>query len=91
MDTDRSGVDYLKIAEEALHKFSLTFLPGKFMVENFPILRFVPSWFPGATFKRQAAEWYPIARRMCDIPWDAALSAWVRDPPLLCLWLTYNA
>ncbi|KAI0745142.1 cytochrome P450 [Earliella scabrosa] len=76
VDTDKSGIDYLGIAEEAMHKFSLTFVPGKFLVETFPILRFLPSWAPGATFKRRAAEWYPSVRRMCDVPWNAAMAAW---------------
>ncbi|PPQ95874.1 hypothetical protein CVT26_015566 [Gymnopilus dilepis] len=29
-------------------------VPGKYWVEFFPILRYIPSWFPGAGFKRQA-------------------------------------
>ncbi|KIJ10316.1 hypothetical protein PAXINDRAFT_172185 [Paxillus involutus ATCC 200175] len=31
--------------------------PGRWLVDVFPLLRFVPSWFPGAGFKRQAAVW----------------------------------
>ncbi|KAH8112914.1 cytochrome P450 [Phellopilus nigrolimitatus] len=31
--------------------------PGRWLVDSFPLLRFVPSWLPGAGFKRQAAEW----------------------------------
>ncbi|KIJ31350.1 hypothetical protein M422DRAFT_267022 [Sphaerobolus stellatus SS14] len=26
--------------------------PGAFLVDNFPILKYVPTWFPGANFKR---------------------------------------
>ncbi|KIJ51011.1 hypothetical protein M422DRAFT_244987 [Sphaerobolus stellatus SS14] len=29
--------------------------PGAFLVDNFPILKYVPAWFPGANFKRIAA------------------------------------
>ncbi|KAF8914418.1 cytochrome P450 [Gymnopilus junonius] len=29
-------------------------IPGKYWVEFFPLLRFLPSWFPGAGFKRTA-------------------------------------
>jgi hypothetical protein len=29
--------------------------PGKWLVEFFPLLRFVPAWAPGAGFKRKAA------------------------------------
>ncbi len=31
--------------------------PGQFLVEAFPSLRKLPSWFPGARFKRVAAAW----------------------------------
>ncbi|KAH7883383.1 cytochrome P450 [Phlebopus sp. FC_14] len=31
--------------------------PGRWFVDVFPFLRFVPSWFPGAGFKKQAAVW----------------------------------
>lgn len=55
--------------------FSLAFIPGKYLAESFPILRFLPSYFPGAQFKRDAAAWYPKVREMCDAPWNAAMAA----------------
>ncbi|KAK0462940.1 cytochrome P450 [Desarmillaria tabescens] len=30
---------------------------GSFLVDSFPILQYVPDWFPGADFKRKAAHW----------------------------------
>ncbi|CAD6574729.1 MAG: hypothetical protein CYPHOPRED_005487 [Cyphobasidiales sp. Tagirdzhanova-0007] len=33
------------------------FVPGAYLVDLFPALRFVPSWFPGADFKRKAKAW----------------------------------
>ena len=81
IDMDKSEVDYLGIAEEAMEKFSIIFVPGKYLVETFPILRFLPSWFPGARFKRQAAEWFPLVRKMRDVPWDAAVTAMVGIVP----------
>lgn len=30
---------------------------GVFLVDLIPILKYIPSWFPGAGFKRQAAQW----------------------------------
>ncbi|KAE9397655.1 cytochrome P450 [Gymnopus androsaceus JB14] len=35
-------------------------LPGAFLVDSFPILKYVPSWFPGASFKRKAHSWNGI-------------------------------
>ena len=30
--------------------------PGRFPVEDFPVLRYLPSWFPGGAFKKWAAD-----------------------------------
>ena len=57
--------------------FSSTFLPGKYLVEWFPILRYLPSFMPGGRFKRDAGESYPLANRMRDVPWEAATAALV--------------
>ncbi|KAJ3849827.1 cytochrome P450 [Lentinula lateritia] len=35
-------------------------VPGAFLVDMFSILRYVPAWFPGASFKQQARAWYGI-------------------------------
>ena len=31
-------------------------IPGRFPVEAFPVLRYLPSWFPGGGFKKWAAD-----------------------------------
>ena len=64
VDTEPRGMEYLTIAEELMEGFSSVFAPGKYLVEVFPILRFVPKWFPGAQFKRQAVEWKPLVNAM---------------------------
>ena len=30
-------------------------VPGKYLVEALPALQYLPQWFPGAAFKREAA------------------------------------
>ncbi|KAJ7699218.1 hypothetical protein B0H17DRAFT_1129295 [Mycena rosella] len=34
----------------------------------FPILKHLPNWFPGAGFKRQAAEWRKFPRALLEMP-----------------------
>ena len=46
---------YISIAEEALTRSAETVIPGAFWVDLFPILKYVPSWFPGAGFQKKAA------------------------------------
>ncbi|KAJ3774224.1 cytochrome P450 [Lentinula raphanica] len=43
--------------EEALAVLNSAAIPGAFIVDVFPILKYVPYWFPGASFKRKAREW----------------------------------
>ncbi|KAJ7500231.1 cytochrome P450 [Mycena galericulata] len=36
--------------------------PGRWLVDSFPLLRFIPKWFPGASFQR----WAALARAQCQ-------------------------
>ena len=46
---------YIKIAEEAVKASAELAIPGAFLVDIIPILKYVPVWFPGAKFQRKAA------------------------------------
>ncbi|KAM5539713.1 hypothetical protein V8D89_006526 [Ganoderma adspersum] len=49
--------DALALAMKGVKIMSQALVPGKYLVESFPILRHIPSWFPGARFQREAATW----------------------------------
>ena len=46
---------YIKSAEEAIEAVAELLVAGAFLVDIIPILKYVPGWFPGATFQRKAA------------------------------------
>ena len=46
---------YIKIAEEAIGAVTDLVVPGAFLVDIIPILKYVPEWFPGAKFQSKAA------------------------------------
>ena len=46
---------YIKIAEEANLALAELMVPGAFLVDIIPILKYVPEWFPGAKFQGKAA------------------------------------
>jgi hypothetical protein len=51
-----SGDRYISLVEEVITRASEVAVPGAFLVDLFPILKYyVPSWFPGAGFQRKAA------------------------------------
>ena len=45
---------YISIAEEVVKGSMEAIIPGAFWVDYFPILKYVPSWFPGAGFQKKA-------------------------------------
>ena len=48
---------YISLAEEVLNGINEAAILGRFWVDLFPILKHVPSWFPGAGFQKKAAHW----------------------------------
>ncbi|CDO70543.1 hypothetical protein BN946_scf184573.g11 [Trametes cinnabarina] len=75
VDVDKEeDTPYLEIATAAVATFAATFVPGKYLVETFPALRFLPSWMPGAQFKRDGQAWKPRVRRLQETPWNACMS-----------------
>lgn len=51
--------------------------PGRFAVEAIPMLRFLPLWFPGAGFRRFAAEAKHEMMTILNNVYDAAKGAMV--------------
>ncbi|KAI0752807.1 cytochrome P450 [Daedaleopsis nitida] len=67
IEVDDGNEEYLTIAARALAVFSKVTVPGRYLVETLP--------FPGARFKREAAQYMPIAKAILDRPWDATVAA----------------
>ncbi|KAF9786328.1 cytochrome P450 [Thelephora terrestris] len=42
------------LSEDAMNAVDIAMVPGRFLVDFFPILKHVPEWFPGAGFKKFA-------------------------------------
>ncbi|KAK6977688.1 cytochrome P450 [Favolaschia claudopus] len=59
---------YIRVAEEAMYGMSVASIPGAFLVDSVPILRYVPDWVPGAGFKRKAKEWKKFASDLVEVP-----------------------
>jgi hypothetical protein len=59
--------------------------PGKYLVDVFPWLRFVPAWMPGAGFKRKAAYLRQTMARVERIPFQWAKEQVVSDFDKACV------
>lgn len=61
---------YLFLSEQVSRHFVRAVRPGEFLVESFPILKYVPSWFPGAEFQRWAKTANEHTSASRDIPFQ---------------------
>ena len=68
IDVQESNDPYILVAEEAIKGMHVASIPGSFLVDLFPMLKFVPSWFPGAGFQVKAAYWKKVTRSMVENP-----------------------
>ena len=53
IDIQESNDLYIQVAEQA-KGVDEAGVPGTYWVDLFPILKYVPSWFPGAGFQKMA-------------------------------------
>ena len=68
ISVQESDDPYITIAEEVLVGIAQAGIPGSFWVDWFPILKYVPSWFPGAGFQKKAARWGEAVNTMAERP-----------------------
>ncbi|KAF7369664.1 Cytochrome P450 [Mycena venus] len=59
---------YIQLAEKAMHDLSNASIPGAFLVDTFPAMKYMPSWLPGASFKHKANEWRKVVREVLEKP-----------------------
>ncbi|KAJ7092872.1 cytochrome P450 [Mycena belliarum] len=63
---------FVAVADVATTQLSLGTSPTGFVVNMIPPLRHIPSWFPGAGFKRIASSWRKTLNKMADEPYGFA-------------------
>ncbi|EED83433.1 predicted protein [Postia placenta Mad-698-R] len=66
--------DFVLLMEESIKVHAEIVKPGRWLVDTYPILRFVPKWFPFANFHRQAEIYRKEFSRI-----DAVPHAWAKE------------
>ncbi|KAF8880642.1 cytochrome P450 [Infundibulicybe gibba] len=62
---------YITVAEEALSGMAQAGVAGSFLVDFMPGLQYIPTWMPGAGFRKKAADWRKLNNELTDKPWAA--------------------
>ncbi|KAJ7506022.1 cytochrome P450 [Mycena galericulata] len=61
----------LKLVDETNKTTSIAVTPGKFWVNLFPKMKYIPEWMiPGGGFKKQAGEWRKLTEAMVEVPFQ---------------------
>ncbi|KAL0067925.1 hypothetical protein AAF712_005094 [Marasmius tenuissimus] len=66
---------YVELANRAMQGLSEASIPGTFLVDFFPVLKYIPEWLPGGGFKRRARVWKKETYELRDQPWEWFKSA----------------
>lgn len=73
---------YVEAAEISVQALLEALIPGAFFVDFIPIMKYIPHWIPGASFKQRARRWRRWVDRMRNLPFDALLKSMVPPKPI---------
>ncbi|RDX44656.1 cytochrome P450 [Lentinus brumalis] len=68
--SDPGGKELIKLVDDAMDGFSETTKTNAFLVDVFPILQYVPAWFPGAGWKQKAKLYREYLEEMLLAPYE---------------------
>ncbi|KAJ3540047.1 hypothetical protein NMY22_g4464 [Coprinellus aureogranulatus] len=64
---------YILLGKWTMDGFVECSVPGTFLVDMIPALKYVPDWMPGTRWKRVAEHFRDIAHKAIQDPWDNVL------------------
>ncbi|KAF8988340.1 cytochrome P450 [Cyathus striatus] len=67
---EREDDDLLALVQTAMDEFSELTMSGAYLVDIIPIFRYIPTWFPGAGWKRKVPIYKEDLNKMLDIPFE---------------------
>ncbi|TBU27012.1 CyP450 monooxygenase [Dichomitus squalens] len=76
---------YVAIAEKGARIFSEITAPGRFIVELLPWLAHIPTWFPGAHFKRITRVWKEDILAVRNVAFDAVVESMAQGRARPCM------
>jgi len=62
--------EFVTLIEQANANFSRSSLPGAFLVDAFPLLKYMPEWLPGTGFLSLAREWKKDTVASAEVPYE---------------------
>ncbi|TFK73152.1 cytochrome P450 [Pluteus cervinus] len=85
LDIKPAGDPYVEIAERANEGLVKAASFPSYLVDAIPALKYVPEWFPGAKFKRDARVWARYTKTLREAPFQAAKERYVHGTGKPCV------
>lgn len=84
--------EFLQLAEYCVWLLSnkIASSGGIWPVDVFPLLKHIPSWFPGMAFKRNAVKWKTSMQEFIDKPFEYVQESLVRNSYDICATSTHK-
>ncbi|KDR69246.1 hypothetical protein GALMADRAFT_160541 [Galerina marginata CBS 339.88] len=70
ISTDATNDPFIYLVERAIASILEATAPGAFLVDIFPILKYVPEFIPGAGFQKKARMWRKLQEKMREVPYQ---------------------
>ncbi|KAF8594597.1 cytochrome P450 [Ceratobasidium sp. AG-I] len=77
----------ITVMEKAMSRLSVAALPGNFYVNIIPWLKYVPTWLPGTTWKRNVHAWRAEKEEMLNRPYEWTKAQMAGHYIQLLIWL----
>ena len=85
--------EFVIAAQMAMEGLSKAAVPGAYWVEFLPLLRYLPNWFPGMSFRKLVDEYLPYVSSMREDPYNHVKAAMVGrfiDPTFATIFNLYT-
>ncbi|KAJ3766789.1 cytochrome P450 [Lentinula raphanica] len=76
---------YIETSEQAVKGFLQATVPGNFLVDDVPWLKYMPSWVPGTSFQGQVQLWRESMESALNGPYDEMKNHFFDNGPESCL------
>ncbi|THU84951.1 cytochrome P450 [Dendrothele bispora CBS 962.96] len=85
INLEQYRMHYSKLAERGIQSIIFAGIHGDFMVDYFPLLKHIPAWLPGATFKQKAKVWAKDVTDLNELPWKDVKSSIASGDAIPCI------
>ncbi|PFH47781.1 hypothetical protein AMATHDRAFT_87514 [Amanita thiersii Skay4041] len=83
-DVKSKNDDYIKLMKKAVEPLLQVVHAGTYLVEYLPALKYIPSWFPGAKFKKDALQWSVFTQQLREQPFGSVEKSMASGAGLPC-------